>query len=291
MALAETIEAAFIDACNAELAALKPGNVHRFADGHRMRAADFEAAAIAAAPSLAAPGVRVGRRIPGAVSASIQVTAMNTNLGICLLCAPLAAAAELAAAGDAGPPDLRAALHDTLADLDREDAAEAFAAIRIANPAGLGTADAEDVAAPPTVGLREAMVLAADRDRIANAYATDFAEVFDIGLPALAAARATAASTDLAVSTLHMTLLARFDDSHTARKHGADVARAIRTEAAALEPLWQPVVDSRSFDRLLAFDADLKSRGINPGTTADFVVATVFAGALISELRRIRTAA
>ena len=40
---------AFHDACLAELEALKPGNVHRFGEGHRMSVADFEASADAAA--------------------------------------------------------------------------------------------------------------------------------------------------------------------------------------------------------------------------------------------------
>jgi triphosphoribosyl-dephospho-CoA synthase len=32
---------------------------------------------------------------------------------------------------------------------------------------------------------------------------------------------------------------------------------------------------------LVEFDAELKARGLNPGTTADFVVATLFAEGLM----------
>ena len=44
---------AFLAACRAELAALKPGNVHVHAGGHDMEAAQFEASAEAAAPWIA----------------------------------------------------------------------------------------------------------------------------------------------------------------------------------------------------------------------------------------------
>ena len=54
-----------------------------------------------------------------------------------------------------------------LNNLDDEDAASVFAAIRMAHPGGLGSVAEQDVAAAPTVGLLEAMRLAADRDRIA----------------------------------------------------------------------------------------------------------------------------
>src|SRR5947209_4599655 len=102
------IAAAFDAACRDELDALKPGNVHAFADGHRMTAADFVRSAAAAARPLTQPGAKVGLRILHAVVATQAAVGMNTNLGIILLCAPLAAAAEQAHS------DLRAALSRVL---------------------------------------------------------------------------------------------------------------------------------------------------------------------------------
>jgi triphosphoribosyl-dephospho-CoA synthase len=121
------------------------------------------------------------------------------------------------------------------------------------------------------------MAMAADRDRISRAYVTDFEDVFEFGLPALAAARAAAASPSLAVTTLHMTFLAAFEDSHIARKHGVGAANRVRREAQSLARLWTPAATDADIGALLAFDGDLKSRGFNPGTTADFVVCTLFA--------------
>ena len=161
--------------CLDELDAPKPGNVHAFAPGHRMTAAQFERSAAAAAAPIAQAGARVGARIEAAVAATFAAVGVNTNLGIILLCAPLAAAAER------GSSDLHGALAAVLDDLDIEDARRAFSAIVRAAPAGLGRAEQHDVFAPPTVTLREAMAAAAHRDRIARQYVSGFADIFEIG--------------------------------------------------------------------------------------------------------------
>ena len=275
----------FLAACRAELAALKPGNVHAHAGGHGMQMAQFEAAAAAAAPLIAASGLKVGERIGRAVEASFVAAGCNTNLGILLLCAPLAAAAE-----QTSPSGLRQRLRDVLNDLDEGDAAAVFAAIRRASPGGLGSAPEQDVAAAPTAGLLEAMGLAADRDRIARAYVTDYAEIFDFGLPVLANARAQTSDPELAVTTLHMAYLTYFPDSHIARKHGTTVAEEVRAEARQRAPLWQPIAQCNTLPQLLEFDADLKRRGLNPGTTADLVVATLFASFVCDALGLSRAA-
>jgi triphosphoribosyl-dephospho-CoA synthase len=273
----DEIQSAFTAACHAELNALKPGNVHKFASGHGMEIAHFERAAAAAAAFIADPNLSVGKRILRATEASFAATGLNTNLGIVLLCAPLAKAA---AETDVGT-GLRRRLAVILSMLDCDDADDAFAAIRLANPAGLGKVDKGDVSASnPRMTLIEAMHLAKDRDRIANAYVTAFEDIFDFALPALEDARRLTERDDLAVTTLHMTLLSEFADSHIARKFGPDAALSVRDEARRLSPHWKPAVTSNSFNLLTVFDSQLKSRGLNPGTTADFVVATLFAADL-----------
>jgi len=275
---AETAEA-FLAACRAELAALKPGNVHVHAGGHGMEARHFEAAAAAAAPWIATPGLQPGERILRAVEASLEAAGCNTNLGILLLSAPLAAAAQANIAGN-----LRDRLHHVLRALDAADAANVFEAIRRANPGGLGSTPDQDVAAPPTVGLLEAMALAAQRDRIARAYVTDFEEIFAFGLPALESISRKTDDQAFAVTSLHMAYLAQGLDSHIVRKLGHNAAETVRLEARGHRNLWDPVATQETFAGLLAFDRDLKQRGLNPGTTADFVVATLFAAAIYRRL-------
>lgn len=278
----EAIEASFLEACHGELSALKPGNVHIHAAGHGMDIETFKRAAAAAAPHIADPSLTVGERIFKATEESVAATGVNTNLGIVLLCAPLAkAAAEVDAS-----TGLRRRLAVILGTLTIDDADKAFAAIRLANPAGLGNAGDGDVReAHATVTLIEAMYLAKDRDRIANAYVTAHEDIFDFALPALTEARANAENDDLATSTLHMKLLAEFPDSHIVRKFGLKTAEIVRDEARALRPAWHPFVDHKALEKLRKFDASLKLRGLNPGTTADFVVATLFT-ALLSRRKR-----
>lgn len=273
----DAIEAAFLAACHGELSALKPGNVHIHAAGHGMDIDTFKRAAAAAAPHIADPELSVGERIFRATEASVAATGVNTNLGIVLLCVPLAkAAAEIDAA-----TGLRRRLAVILGTLTIDDADQAFAAIRLANPAGLGTTEQGDVRTDASsMTLIEAMYLAKDRDRIANAYITAYEDIFDFALPALYESREHGESGDIATSTLHMTLLAEFTDSHIARKFGAAKAEMVRDEARALRHAWHPVVTTNTLNILGEFDFRLKDRGLNPGTTADFVVATLFTALL-----------
>jgi triphosphoribosyl-dephospho-CoA synthase len=273
----ERVAAAYIQACLAELDALKPGNVHRFAPGHGMSVADFERSAEVSAGPIAMRGARVGARVREAVRATRSAVGQNTNLGIILLCAPLAAAADIE-----GVP-LRAAVARVLNGLDQADAADVFAAIVEADPGGLGRADRHAVHAPVTSTLREAMAEAADRDRIARQYVTAFEDVFSLGLPALRAAALRQDAPRWRTLEVYLAYLAALPDTHIERNFDAATAEAIRREGAEMREAYLAASDpSAMLEKLLAFDAALKARGINPGTSADLTVATLFAKSLAS---------
>lgn len=281
------IETAFLSACAAELKALKPGNVHVFSSGHDMGIEHFEKSARAAAPIIANRDLPVGARIKHAVSASMEAAGCNTNLGIVLLSVPLAAAVETA--GVSG--DLNVSLANVLSNLDQQDADNVFAAIRHANPGGLGTVEKGDVHTTRSqIGLLEAMRLAADTDRIANAYISNFEDIFAHHIPVLEKSLALAgcgpptwppAWDDRVVTTLYMQMLQDFPDSHIVRKFGPDLVATVQDRARALKPAWAPLKGgSEAHQKLLDFDQELKKEGLNPGTSADFVVATLFASQL-----------
>jgi triphosphoribosyl-dephospho-CoA synthase len=90
----DQVRAAFLRACALDVATAKPGNVSLQSPGHGMHAAQFLASAQAAADPLLARGAPVGRRILDAVMRTRDAVGCNTNLGIVLLVAPLAAALE-----------------------------------------------------------------------------------------------------------------------------------------------------------------------------------------------------
>ena len=267
------IAAAFIAACRAELEAPKPGNVHVFARGHGMEMADFIASAEAAAPCIAAPGAKVGKRILDAVEATFAAVGQNTNLGIILLCAPIAAAAEQGG-------DLRAALARVLAGLDVDDAARAFRAIARASPGGLGAAE-HDVRAPACITLLQAMREAAGRDQIAAQYASGFAGVFGLGLPALHNGLRRWNDPKWATLAACLAFLQTFPDSHIQRKYGLETALGVQKTAAEMAGrLSRSAAPETLLPALLQWDGELKARRINPGTSADLTVATLFADRL-----------
>ncbi|HUI20343.1 MAG TPA: triphosphoribosyl-dephospho-CoA synthase [Methylocella sp.] len=265
------IAEAFIAACRDEIEAPKPGNVHVFADGHGMTAADFLLSAEAAAPALCTPSAPVGVRILAAVESTFAAVGMNTNLGIILLCAPLAAAAETG-------EELHGAVRKILAGLTLADATSAFRAILRASPAGLGTTSRHDVHKDPHVTFLEAMREAAGRDRIAFQYASDFMDIFQTGLSALENARRRGWTAPWPVVSIYLTFLASFPDSHIARKFGLDAAARVQNEARDVQERYINAANpEQAFRDLLSFDRHLKVSGFNPGTSADLTVATVFA--------------
>jgi triphosphoribosyl-dephospho-CoA synthase len=274
---------AFLHACRLDVEATKPGNVSVESAGHGMTSAQFIESAEAAAGALFIQGAPVGTRILDAVTRTREAVGCNTNLGIVLLAGPLATALD-----EPGCVATAAAWHAAtervLANLDLDDARAAYRAIALANPGGLADAPEQSVHAAPTVDLRAAMTLAALRDSIARQYANGFSDVFDTGL---AAARKWPSRTPDAIVTLDvfLTFLGRWPDSHIVRKHGETVAQSVTREARLWHEDWRAALTGPAEGpdalRLSAWDAGLKARGINPGTSADLTVATLFVANLL----------
>jgi triphosphoribosyl-dephospho-CoA synthase len=253
-------------ACLIEASAPKPGNVSPGRDFPDASYEDFLASAAAIGPALASE-LPLGATINAAIRATGQWTRSNTNLGMVLLLAPLARAARSSASSSL---PLRDALHNVLASTTVEDAREVYAAIRLARPGGLGTVAEEDVAGEPGVALTDAMRMAADTDSIAAEYATDFRITFDIGLPTLLAAKSH--GWEEATVRTYLALLAEIPDTHIARKFGSSVAADVSRRARGAVRAGP---EGRAH-----FDEELRSAGVNPGTTADLTAAALYVALL-----------
>ncbi len=279
----EEVTAAAQLACLLEASAPKPGNVTPTAGFHDARYEDYLASAIAIGPAIGAAGERpLGATIRAAVAATRRAVPANTNLGIVLLFAPLARAAL-----QPGGEPLRTRLAPVLATTTVLDAREAYAAIRLASPGGLGRTVEQDVACEPTVTLRDAMALAAERDAIAREYLTDFATTFEVGHPALRRARAAGLGWSDATLETYLTLLAAAPDTHIARKLGAAVAADVQGRARiVLERGGVRTPAGR--DAIAALDGDLRDprNTRNPGATADLTAAALFVALLEDGWRR-----
>ena len=209
----------------------------------------------------------------------------NTNLGIVLLCAPLAQAAATAESAD-----LRRETGRVLQALDINDADAAFRAIARARPAGLGEAPEHDVHAPAQTTLLEAMRAAADRDRIAWQYANGFADIFDLGLKTLAEARARrrrCARSERSPSMRPFSPLFRIAILR-ANMEPPPPRRSAARRRVLTKSLKSAEGRAAAFDLALDFDRALKQRELNPGTSADLTVAVLFADYLGAILARPR---
>jgi triphosphoribosyl-dephospho-CoA synthase len=270
---------AFLHACQLDVETAKPGNVSVHSAGHGMTSAQFIASAEAAANVLFTRGAPVGARVLDAVERTREAVGCNTNLGILLLVAPLAAALDDPGNASVDANTWHAATERVLTRLTVDDARAAYRAIALANPGGLGDAPEQTVHAEPTVDLRAAMTLAAQRDSIARQYANGFDDVFSIGLKTVCA---WPSGTPAAIVTLDvfLTFLSRWPDSHIVRKHGETVAQSVTREAGLRHEQWRALLNHSAGTpdplHLAAWDAELKARGINPGTSADLTVATLF---------------
>ncbi len=258
-------------ACIWETTARCPGNVHRFRDFPDLNYVDFLASAAAIAPVLDTAWQRpVGQTVLEGIRATRRVTQANPNLGVLLLLAPLASVPVTG--------DLRAGLACVLDRLDVADARAVYEAIRLANPAGLGRVEEQDILQEPTRSLREVMALAADRDLIARQYANGFHEVFEHGLVQLSLGLTHSGTLEDAIIDTHVAFMAILPDSLIARKRGPDEATESMLRALAV---FLEIDRGKSAERerkLAELDDWLRSggRGRNPGTTSDLVTACLF---------------
>jgi triphosphoribosyl-dephospho-CoA synthase len=260
-------------ACLLEAHAPKPGNVSPGRDRPGLTYRDFVvgAAVLGSVFRRRAARAPVGALVLATIRRSRAQVRTNAHLGIVLLLAPLAKAALL------GGGSLRSRLRRVLAHLDRKDARDAYEAIRLARPGGLGRVPEEDVRRPPTVTLLEAMRLAAGRDAIARAYADGYHAVFTIGVPALRRARRRGAGVDQAIGCAFLELLAASPDTLVRRRHGDRVAERVSKDAAKALAAGGPLRPAGR--RLMArLDARLRRARppVNPGATADLVAASLF---------------
>ena len=274
--MVEKLAGAYHSACMLELQALKPGNVHMFADGHGMTVQDFIKSADASASVIAKSNLTVGERILQSVEATHHAVGKNTNLGLILLCAPLIHSALSADEHQS----LQLILAKTLNQLTGDDGLLAAQAIVLANPAGLGRVAEYDVHDQAKTSLLTMMQSAQDKDNIAWQYTHAFSGIFEFGVPRYIAAqkkwqdRAKTQSDAWAATAIYLGFLARQLDSHVVRKHDEFLARELMYEARVIEAdYWATDNPKLMQKRLLTWDASLKERNINPGTSADLTVA------------------
>ena len=224
----EKIGLAVERACLFEVSADKPGNVTRYEDFIDTSFEDFLISAAAIGPAFrATANASVGEIILHAIRATRNLVRVNTNLGIVLLLAPLAKAAELSPS-----VSLQSAVGSVLQNLTVDDTQLAYQAIRLAKPAGMGTSQRYDLNQTTTdITLLQAMEVARDRDTISREYVTTYNITFAIGLVALKKTLAQGVPLPEAIVQTFLSILAEVPDTLIARKNGKEVAQQISNRA------------------------------------------------------------
>jgi triphosphoribosyl-dephospho-CoA synthase len=262
---------AYIQACELELEAFKPGNVSVYSDGHDMTIADFKISAKVSSDSIVNSSYCLGEKIFYAVKATREAVNCNTNLGIILLCAPLIEAAYQVTEN----LSLQQALAQVLANTTVTDADWVFKAISLASPGGLGESSQQDVKQTATVTLTQAMEIASSRDRIALQYTTNYKDIFNFAVLRYNTAYNFFYDKAWAAVAVYTELLSRFPDSHIERKYGSCHNSWVREQILKVDYALNHYAKPELIAELYRIDSEFKAKNINPGTTADLTVATL----------------
>lgn len=217
--------------------------------------------------------IGIGKLIEEAVVHSLKWTyGRNTNLGIAMLLIPLCASSGMSIVKG---NDFRKNIDPILTGTTHVDTLNLYAAVRHADPGGLGSSkklDIHDLRSDKKIKDYGINIFDVMRDTKGDSLARELANSYDIsfntGYPALCERLKDGDIPD-AVVHAYLTILSKVPDTLIARKNDMETAKGVTKDAKAVL-LGKMDIDD--------FDASLRSddNRLNPGTTADIVASTLF---------------
>ena len=197
---------------------------------------------------------------------------VNTNLGIILLCCPI-----IHSIINYNQLELCDAIKSSLEDSSSNDTRKICKSISIVMPGGLGTSEKMDVNSNPDVSILEIMKYSSNYDRIAYQYANNFDDIFNFIVPLIIRRVESLKSLDFALSMVFLEVLASIPDSHISRKFGHKIAKKTSNQANdLLKIIDRDLSQDKAYIKILQLDDEYKKKGLNPGTSADLLVASLF---------------
>jgi triphosphoribosyl-dephospho-CoA synthase len=238
----------------------KPGNVDRCHDYEGTRLEHFLASAVFARPALerAASGEgSLGEVFREAVRLTTGHGGGNTHFGAFILLVPLLRGGDI-------PGAVRAVGASTVEDAVAFYRAFSETKVRMLPDDPLDVRDprAIDTIREKGLTLLGVMAHSAGHDMVAREWVTGFPRT----RRAADLLRAAGCGREAVVSAF-LRLLAEETDTFIVKEHGPPVAEEVRRRAGE-------VLAGR--EDLAAFDADCIARGINPGSTADIIIAGIY---------------
>ena len=267
----DNLQNAYLFACRKDIELIKPGNVNIKSPHSDTNAEDYLESSLLSSKELFKPDYSLGERILNSIKITRSKIKTNTNLGIILLCAPIIHACIYF-----NNLTMREGIKKTLSSSTVKDTQDLCMAINISAPGGLGTREIYDTASKPTVNILEIMNHSASYDRISYQYSHDYSDIFDFIIPRLVFLNKKHNSLDISLSLMFMEILAKIPDSHISRKFDDKIAKKTSNNASDL----LKILDRENSPDYIAnelnnLDYEYKKKGINPGTTADLLVASL----------------
>ena len=276
----------------------KPGNVHRTRNYDDMVFQDFAISAVVIGDTMEElanqakeiddlSNAELGKYILQAVSETDKWIETNTNLGIMMMCIPIAAAAAISSSFDEIQDNVGRLMDATTV----EDAVNLYDAINVADAGGMGDQEEFDVMSEKAKDelrannqtMYDVLEISAGWDRLANELTNKMPVSFELGYPTFFDFWESCDDVDVindATVLTFMTILSQIPDTLISRKYGDETAEAVSQKANEILKFKD---DDSFVEKLLEFDDYLFDNGYNPGTTADLTAASIFLSYLKKE--------
>jgi triphosphoribosyl-dephospho-CoA synthase len=269
------VKMAFEYACKLDVFSIKPGNVLIDYPAYGMTHKDFLQSSMACSDIVCEHNMDIGKKILECVKASIDVVGCNTNLGIILLCVPIIEAIYL----DEEHKFHQSNLKIVLDGINAKQTKSIYKAINTANAGGMGSKNKFDLKnnKTPDFRLMEAMKFASEYDYIAAEYSIYFDNIINNISKNWRKYFKYMNNAECATTATFLQQISVNPDSLIARKHDLNVAKQVSERFKGLAEEYCKLKNPNILNnQLLLMDSELKIQGLNPGTTADVVVASIF---------------
>lgn len=276
----------------------KPGNVHRTRNYDDMVFQDFAISAVVIGDTMEEVALQskqiddlseaeLGKYILQAVNETDKWIETNTNLGIMMMCIPIAAAAAISEGFDEIQENVGRLMDATTV----EDAVNLYDAINVADAGGMGDQEEFDVMSEKAKDelrannqtMYDVLEISAGWDRLASELTNKMPVCFEIGYPCFSNILKTSDDVDVvnnATVLTFMTILSQIPDTLISRKYGDEIAESVSKKASEILKFRD---DGSFIEKLLEFDDYLYENKYNPGTTADLTAASIFLSYLEKE--------
>ena len=269
------VKMAFEYACKLDVFSVKPGNVFHGHPAYGMTHKDFLQSSMACSDVICEQNMDIGEKILECIRSSMDVVGCNTNLGIILLCVPIVEALYM----DKDHKFLQSNLEKVINSINEKQTKNIYKAINLAKAGGMDSKDKFDLNDNKSKDftLLEAMNFASSYDFIAGEYSNNFDNIINTISVNWRNYFKLMGNGESATTATFLKLISSNPDSLIARKHGLDKAKEVSERFKTIADEYCASKNPNNLNnQLLLLDSELKIQGLNPGTTADVVVASIF---------------